>query len=191
MRTLAFLSLMLLCACERIDYIELSPAEVTFKQSNNQTWLEAKCMARNGTRAVKARVNWSVKDPEVAKVDARGLLTPVGDGETEVIARVGDVEARATVKVVYVARVEVMPKELTLKEGDDSAKVSVKAFRNNGKEITGRAVALSSADKKIVQIVGGGAILPLDPGTTLVNVQVDGARASVQVTVEADKQKNK
>jgi hypothetical protein len=48
---------------------------------------------------------------------------------------------------------------------------------------------LTAADKKIVQIVGGGAILPLDPGTTTVDVQVDGAHASVQVTVEADKSK--
>lgn len=191
MRTLAFMSVLVLSACERIDYIELAPSEVVFKQPNNQTWLEAKCMARNGVRAVKARVAWSVADPAVAKVDNKGLLSPVGDGETEVIARVGDVEARAPVRVIYVDRVEVEPKVLTVVEGSPAASISVKAFRKDGKPITDRSTMMTSADKKIAQIVGEGTILGLDPGTTTVTVQVDGARASLQVVVEADKQPKK
>lgn len=191
MRALALFSLLLLSACERIDYIELAPSEVVFKQPNNQMWMEAKCMARNGVRAVKARVSWSVKDPSVASVDGKGLLTPKADGETEVIARVGEVEARAPVQVIYVDRVEVEPRVLTVTEGAEAVKLTIKAFRKDGKPITDRSSTLTAADKAIAQIVGDGAILPLDPGTTTVDVQVDGARASVQVIVEADKQKKK
>jgi hypothetical protein len=165
-------------ACEKIDYIELVPTDVVFKQSNNEMWMEARAMARNGVRAVKARVAWSVGDGAVAKVNAKGLLQPVGDGETEVIARIGDVEARVPVHVVFVDRLEVEPKEITLK-----------AFRKNGKPITDRSVTLTAADKKIVLITGSGEISPLDPGQTTVAVQVDGASASVKVTVEADKSK--
>jgi hypothetical protein len=68
-------------------------------------------------------------------------------------------------------------------------KVSVKAFRKNGKPITDRSVTLTAADKKIVLITGSGEISPLDPGQSTVTVQVDGASASVKVTVEADKSK--
>jgi len=176
-------------ACEKIDYIELVPTDVVFKQSNNEMWMEARAMARNGVRAVKARVAWSVGDGAVAKVNAKGLLQPVGDGETEVIARIGDVEARVPVHVVFVDRLEVEPKEITLKDTDSAVKVSVKAFRKNGKPITDRSVTLTAADKKIVLITGSGEISPLDPGQTTVAVQVDGASASVKVTVEADKSK--
>ncbi len=191
MRTLALaiVSIVLCSACEKIDYVELAPSEVVFKQPNNQQWMEAKAMARNGVRAVKARVSWSVGDANVAKVDAKGHLTPVGDGDTEVIARVGDLEARVPVTVIYVDRVEVEPKELTIKEGAEAVKVTVKAFRKNGKPITDRSVTLTAKDKTVVQIVGDGAILALDPGSTTVDVQVDGARASLQVTVEPDKAK--
>ncbi len=190
MRTLVwFVSLVLFAACEKIDYVELAPSEVVFKQPNNQQWMEAKAMARNGVRAVKARVAWSVGDGAIAKVDAKGLLTPVADGDTEVIARVGDVEARVPVSVIYVDRIEVEPKTLTIKEGAEAVKVSVKAFRKNGKPITDRSTTLTAKDKTIAQIVGDGAILPLDPGTTTVDVQVDGARASLTVIVEADKTK--
>lgn len=189
MRSVALISVVLLSACEKIDYIELVPSEVVFKQANNEKWMEARCMARNGVRAVKARISWSVKDPTVASVSEKGLLKPVGDGDTEVVAKVGDVEAHVPVTVIYVDRVEVEPKQVTIKEGAEAVKLVVKAFRKNGKPITDRSTALSAQDKKIVQIVGDGAILPLDPGTTTVDVQVDGAHASVQVTVEADKTK--
>ncbi|MDP1828693.1 MAG: Ig-like domain-containing protein [Archangium sp.] len=189
MRTLAFMSVLLLSACERIDYIELEPAEIVFKQAKAEKWLEAKCMARNGARAVRTPVSWSVKDPTIATVSAKGLVQPVGDGETEVIARAGDVEARATVQVIYVDRIEVEPKELTIKEGAESVHVKVRAFRKSGKELSDRKALYSSADRKIVQIVGDNAILPLDPGTTTVKIQVEGATASVQVTVEKDKTK--
>lgn len=190
MRTLGFLSaVVLLSACERVDYIELVPSEVVFKQPNNEKWMEAKCMARNGVRAVKARVTWSVKDTSVAEVNEKGLLKPVGDGETEVIAKFDDVEARVPVSVIYVDHIEVEPKQLTMKDTDEAAKLTVKAFRKNGKPITDRAVTLTAADKKIVQVVGEGGLMPLDPGTTTVDVQVDAARASVQVTVEQDKTK--
>jgi hypothetical protein len=189
MRTLAFMSVLLLSACERIDYIELVPTEVIFKQPKAETWLEAKCMARNGARAVKAKVGWSVKDPSVAAVSNKGLVTPVGDGETEVIAKVGDVEAHAVVQVIYVDHIEIEPKVLTIKEGAQSVHVTVTSYRRNGKVLADRKPMFSSADRKIVQIVGDNALLPLDPGTTTVNVQVEGARASLQVVVEPDKQK--
>ena len=189
MRTLAFLSVLLLCACEKIDYIDLVPADVTFKAPTAQTWMEAKCMARSGARATRTPVSWSVKDPSIAAVTAKGLLTPVADGETEVIAKAGDVEARATVQVIYVDRIEVEPKVLTMKEGEQSTHVKVRAFRKSGKELTDRKALYSSADRKIVQIVGDNALLPLDPGTTTVKIQVEGATTSLQVVVEPDKQK--
>jgi hypothetical protein len=191
MRTLALLSVLsLLAACERIDFIELEPADVVFKQPNNQQWMQAKAMARNGVRAVKARVVWSVGDESVAKVDAKGLLTPVGDGETEVIARIDEVEARVPVHVIYVDKVEVEPKELVIVQGSPSQKVTIKAFRKNGKLIEGRSAIMSPEDKNIARVAGGeGEILGLDPGSTTVSVQVDNAKASFKVTVVEEKTK--
>jgi hypothetical protein len=181
----------LLSACEIVDYIELKPSDVVFKQPNNQQWMEAACMARNGVRAVKARVEWSVADPAIASVNQKGLLTPKASGDTEVIAKFGDIEARAPVHVIFVERITVEPKELVTKEGADAATLQIKAFGKDGREITDRTPTLSSQDKKIAQIVGKGGILPLDVGSTTIDVQVDGAKASVKFTVEADPALNK
>jgi hypothetical protein len=113
----------------------------------------------------------------------------VGDGETDVIAKVGDIESRAKVQVIYVDKIEVDPKELTMKEGQESQHVKVTVFRRDGKVLTDRKAMFSSADRKIVQIVGDNALLPLDPGSTDVKIQVEGATTSLKVIVEADKQK--
>lgn len=188
MRPLALLSVaVLFVACEKIDYIELEPSNVVFKQPNNQQYLSAKAMARNGVRAVKARVGWSVVDPSVAKVDGKGLVTPVGDGETEVIAKIDDIEARVPVQVIFVDRVEVEPKELTLVQGSPAAAVKVRAFRKNGKELTDRTPMLTSENKAVAQIVGSGEILALDPGTATIVVQVETVKTSLKVNVEAEK----
>ncbi len=188
---LACFGSLLLVACEKVDYIEIVPADVEFKQANNPLWLEAKCMARNGARATQARVKWSVNDPAVATVSAKGQLSPVASGETEVIATYRDVEARVPVHVSFVERIEVEPKALTLKEGQEAASVAVKAYGKTGKLITDRSIGLVSKNKNVVQIVGNGGILPLDPGEATVEVSVDGVKQTVSVTVEKDAAKKK
>ncbi len=178
-----------LTGCEQVDFIELSPSTIDFKQLNNEKFVEAKCMARTGVRAVKAQVTWSSKDPSIATVTPKGLVKPMKSGTTEIIAKYGDVEARSTVNVILVERIEVEPKVVTLKEGDSAYHPTVKAYAADGRLLTDRQVTLSTKDKAVAQIVGGGDILPLDPGSTQIDVQVDAVKSSLQVTVEADKAK--
>jgi len=180
-------SLALLCV---VVMLELAPTDVVFKQPNNTQQMEAKAMARNGVRAQRPNLVWSVGDESVAKVTPKGVVSPVADGDTEVIVRVGDVEARVPVHVIYVDRIEVEPKELTIIQGSPSQKVSIKAFRKNGKLIEGRSAIMSTVDKNVARVAGGeGEILGLDPGTTDVTVQVDNAKTTFKVTVVEEKAK--
>ena len=188
---IAIVSVVLCSACEKIDYIELAPAEIVLKQPNNAVWVEAKPFSRAGNRAKHASINWSVGDSAIAAVSEKGQVTPVADGDTEVIAKIGDVEARVPVRVIYVDHIELDPAELVLTEGAEAASVKVSAFRKNGKAITDRSTVMKVADKAIAQVVGSGQILPLDPGTTTIDVQVDNAHASLKVTVEAEKKDDK
>jgi hypothetical protein len=183
-----------LTACERVDYIEIVPSELEFKAHGQQQYLETKCMARNGVRAVKARVTWTVKDPTIASIDAKALVKPIASGETELIAKYDDVEARVPVRVLFVERLEVEPKVLVIKEGDESVALTVKTYGKDGKVFTDRVATLKTHDQAIARAVTnphgpGSAILPLDPGETTFDVQVDGITASVQVKVEKDTKK--
>lgn len=181
-----------LSGCEVVDYIELVPASVTFKQPNNSVFVEAKCMARTGVRALKAKVAWSVKDPEIATVDEKGKVTPVKSGHTEVIAKYGDIVAAVPVEVLFVEKMTVEPLKLTMTEGDAAVPLNVKAFDYQGRELRDRKPTVIAKDRKVVAIVAAGtAIMPLDPGETTVDVQVEGKAASVTVVVEADKKTKK
>lgn len=177
-------------ACDQVDYIEIEPGEVFFKQANNEAFLSARCMALTGKRAEKAEVDWSVADPEVATINRRGQLKPLKTGNTEAIARYGSKEARIPVSVVFVERIELNPTNLTFVEGDPARTVEVKAFDNKGTWLKDRKPTFTSKDKAVVS-VGGGGILPLDPGTATVEVNVEGAKANLTVTVEPDKKSKK
>jgi hypothetical protein len=178
------LALFVLTSCERVDFIELSPSAIELKQANSQVWVEAKCAARSGVRATKAHVEWSVRDPTIATVSSKGLVKPVASGETEIVARHGEIEARAQVRVAFVERIEVEPKKITLAEGQEAAQVVVRAFGKDGRQLDGRTVNLSSRNKSVAAIVAGSSILPLDPGATEVDVLVDGVGKAIEVVVE-------
>ena len=180
------LALALGAACVPVDYIELSPSLVTFKQPHNTVWMQAKCMSRAGMHNVQAKVTWSVKDGTVAEISPKGQLRPLKSGRTEVVAAYDDVVAMAPVEVVFVERVEVEPKELTLTEGAPSVTLAVKAFGADGRELGDRRPTLESSNKKIAQIASGGAIMPLDVGEAVIDVKVDGKAVQVPLKVQAD-----
>ena len=50
-------------------------------------------------RDLTRHLQWTSLNPEIARVDARGQVTPVADGTATIVAAGGSVEARTTVKV--------------------------------------------------------------------------------------------
>jgi hypothetical protein len=175
------------CACDKVDYIEIVPADVEFLSRGESKNLSAKCMSRAGNRAERAVPTWRVKDPEIAEINAKAQLKPKKSGVTEVIAKYDDVEAAIPVRVKFVEKIEVQSPTITLVEGGDAQPIRLKFLGLDGKDLGKRGATYAVKDKAIATIVGGDSVLPLDPGTTTVDIQVDGITASVGVTVEADK----
>ena len=86
---------------QQIDYIQVTPDVVTFKNRNEDKWLSAMPKSHKGTEYPQD-VSWSVKDPSVATIDAAGKVRPVKSGRTEVVASLGDVKAMVPVEVVLI-----------------------------------------------------------------------------------------
>ncbi len=174
-------------ACDNVDYIELEPAAVTFKEATERKFLEAKAMSRAGKRNTMVKIVWSVKDPAIASVEPNGEVRPLKSGFTEVIARTsGNIEARCLVNVLFTEQILVEPKAITVTEGAAAVPVKVTSLGFDGRVLDGRKAVMSSRDQKIAQIVGGNQILGLDPGSTTVVVKVDGKTAEIAVVVEAE-----
>lgn len=174
-------------ACDKVDYIEIQPADVEFQSRGESKNLSARCMSRAGKRAERAMVSWSVKDSEIAEVSQKGVLKPKKSGSTEVIAKYDDVDAAIPVKVSFVEKLQLAQPTLTLKEGAEAVPIQLKFLGLNDKELTKRGATYAPRDKQVAAIVGGNSVLPLDPGKTVIDIQVDGITASLEVVVEEDK----
>lgn len=178
-------------ACDKVDFIEIQPSDVEFQSRGESKNLSARCMSRAGKRAERAMVVWSVKDADVAEVSAKGVLKPKKSGVTEVVAKYEDVEAAIPVKVTFVEKLEVVTPPITLTEGAEATPIVLKFLGLNNRELTKRGATYSPRDTKVAAIVGGNSVLPLDPGKTVIDIQVDGIAASLEVTVEQDKTQKK
>jgi uncharacterized protein YjdB len=185
-----FLAASTLLACDKVDYLELSPEAVVLKQPNTEVWVQAKAMAHTGKQAPRVMIAWSVKDPSIATVDDQGKVRPVKSGHTEVIATHKSITASVPVDVLYTEKVDVEPKEVTVTEGGDPIELKAKAFDYLGRPLKDRTPTYKSSDAKVVSM-GQNAVFGLAPGSAVVDVQVDGAKTSVKVVVEADKAKPK
>jgi hypothetical protein len=174
-------------ACDKVDFIEISPADVEFQSRGESKNLSARCMSRAGNRAERAMVTWRSKDPEIAEVSAKGVVTPKKSGVTEAIATYGEVESAIPVRVSFVEKVQVLNPLISMKEGAESIPIQLKFLGLQGRDLGKRGATFSPKDKKVAAIVGGNAVLPLDVGKTTIDIQVDGITASVEVTVEEDK----
>ena len=182
----ACLLLLVVSACEKIDYIELDPAEIVMRQPNNEVWLVAHGKSRQGRPGIRVVVGWSSADPSIATVDNTGKVKPVKSGHTEIIAKYGDVEARVPVDVLYVEKISVEPTELKLVQDGESVELKARAFDWRGKEIKDRTPTFNGSDPKVISVAQN-AVFGMGPGTATVTVQIDGVKTTVPVTVEPAK----
>ena len=179
-----------LLACEKVDYLELAPEAVVLKQPKGEVWVQAKAMSHTGVQAPRVMIGWSIKDPSIATVDEKGKVRPLKSGHTEVVATHKSITASVPVDVLYVEKVEVEPKEVTVTEGGDPVELKAIGLDYLGRPLKDRSPTFHSSDPKVVSM-GQNAVFGLAPGSGVVEVQVDGAKASVKVVVEADKTKPK
>jgi hypothetical protein len=186
MKRLLPLLLLLGVSCDKIDYIEIEPDSLVFKQLSNEQWLVAHGKSRQGRPGLRVVVAWSSADPSIATVDEKGKARPKKSGHTEIVATYRGVEARIPVDVLLTEKIDVEPKEVTVKVGEEPVELHVKSFDYLGKEQKDRTTTYHSNDEHIVTM-GQNAVYGMNAGETLVTVSVDGVKYDVKVKVEDDK----
>lgn len=92
------------CSEPRVTTIELSPSSVTLDAIGATQQITASLKDQNGN-PISEMVSWSSGDPNVATVNASGLVTAVANGTTTVKASAGGVTASAQVVVAQAAGV--------------------------------------------------------------------------------------
>ncbi len=171
-------------ACRQgIDYIQVSPDVVAFKNKNEEKWLRAMAKSHTGTEYPQVNVAWSVKDSSVATIDKTGKLHPVKSGRTEVVASIGEVKAVIPVDVILIEKMKVEPELLVLEEDGEPGDFKVRFFDYLGRELRDRKATFSSSDKKIVTVAEERAF-PGSAGMAKVEIRAGELRQVVEVKVK-------
>ena len=173
--------------------VEVTPREVTLAALGNTAALTARVLDAQGNEISGEAVSWSSVSPEVATVDAAGVVTAVVNGRATVTASASGVSGEATVDVWQRAvSVAIDPGEVELTSVDETAELTLRAFDANGHEAPGGGditgiFAWRSGNLNVATVssVGGltAEVRAIGAGTTTVTVTLDDGRLSATATV--------
>ena len=137
--------------------VEVTPGEVTLASLGDTAALTARVLDAQGNEIVGQAVSWSSVSPEVATVDAAGVVTAVANGRATVTASASGVSGSTTV-IVYqrAVSVDIDPGEVELTSVGQTALLTLRAFDANGHEAPGggdlRSWAWRSANPSVATV---------------------------------------
>lgn len=174
---------------EPVRSIAIEPDPVELRTSES-VQLTAVAYDASGERLEGRTVEWSVGNDFVATVDEEtGLLTAkLREDSTEVIARHGEVEGRATVIVTKkVADIEIRPEAPVVVREKGSLQLEAVLRDEGGRILEGRAATWSSSDEAIATVDAEGLLRGIAPGEVEIAASADDVTATAPVTVQPEK----
>ena len=139
----------------------------------------------SGNKVTGRRITWSSSNPNIAAVDANGVVTGVNYGNTVITARADDATAQTTVTVQpAVASVVLFPANGSVPLGS-TQNLTVAVTDANGSALLGRSVAFSTSNPSIATVNGNGTVLAVAVGRTTIQalVVLDGISGTATVDV--------
>lgn len=121
-------------------------------------------------------------DETVAKVDQNGIVTAVGDGQTNVTITCGALSIDVTVICDFSARIELSQSEVEFTSLEETVQLQL---RNLGES---DVVTWKSSDEKVATVDDNGNVKPVGDGVCTVTAEMDGQTymATITVNTKAD-----
>jgi hypothetical protein len=161
----------------------IEPSVATVRLAPGQRFrLDARVYSRTGDERTGERVTWSSAAPNVARIDADGMVSAGNAaGRTTITAAAGNITLRVPVEVVAqrVASLSLEPARIDARQGD------VLKFRATARDAQGGAIADLSTSWSFSPGEGmidqGGAFVGYEPGEYLVTATQGGRSATALV----------
>ena len=127
---------------------------------------------------------WSSADPKIVTISDTGVLTSVGPGKTNIVAKIGDVQGGCEVQVTVkdIARVELRPSTALVRVGDSQHFV-VTAYGADGVAINDAAASYSSSNSAVASVDASGVAMGHKAGAATIKVQLAGSTAEASLLV--------
>ena len=129
-------------------------------------------------------VAWSSSDERVASVSPEGVVTAVGAGRANIVAKLGDIQSAAEIVVDPrpLSRVVLIPATALVRVGD-SQHYQVAVYDATGREIEGAAARYTSSNPEVATVDPTGVASGVKTGVATIRAQVGNVTAEATVIV--------
>jgi uncharacterized protein YjdB len=161
--------LLIFSGCTReVTWINLEPKSVELNKQGETFQIKAAALDKENQPLPDAILTWESSNPAVAVVDANGLITAKGSGNT-VIAAISENGEKAVVqcKVAILAAIKIEPDVLTLKVGD-RLELEAKALNEKNELFEDQNVGWASSDHSVAFVDDIGGVTAVAPGEATV-----------------------
>lgn len=177
--------------------VTLTPSSETI-EVDEKTTFSAKAFDIDGNELGNRQIKWSSTDESIAEVDDSGEVTGKSTGDVEIVAKSEGVEARASLKVTekQVESVKIFPTgAVNIDKGNSAVLTALPHDREgnplckqkdakNATDPCGRKSTWTSGAESIATVNGSGEVSGKSVGTLKVFVEIEGVRASKEVTIQ-------
>jgi uncharacterized protein YjdB len=131
-----------------------------------------------------AQVTWTSLKPQVATVDAKGLVTAVAPGTATLVAKLGDLQAACDAAVAFhdIARLELHPSTAIVRTGELQT-FEVVGFGADGKSIEGLSAVFTSSDPTVAKVDPVGLVTSVRAGTATIRASLGSLTAEATLLV--------
>lgn len=166
-----------------VHRLTVTPTHDTAAAIGDSLQLAALVTDVRGAALLGVAPSWTSGDPRVATVDQAGTLVSRAPGSTDIILRIGELEARARIAVVQrPAELQLPDTLLTVAEGERRL-ASVEVGDARGNPIEGAAVRWETADAAIAAVDSAGEVSGVSPGRSALTATFGQLRAALPVAV--------
>jgi uncharacterized protein YjdB len=172
---------------QRVTAVEVTPATALLAAFGAASPFTAVGRDANGFPVPDLEIAWTAADPVVATVDAAGLVTAIGNGETSVTAAVDGVVGSALVTVRQaVATIAVSPPAATFAALRETLQLTALARDANGNGLARPVTFTWSSDRPDVATVDAatGLATAAANGAATVTASAEGVTGAGSVTVD-------
>lgn len=176
---LALVSLALAACRPKPSEIRITPAKLTLYGPGHSETLKYEVYDKKGTPLPGMTVSWTSDKPNVAKVDANGLVRSVTPGRAVMTASFQNLTSSAAVEVIDVASIMVSPNRMTL-VGAAGSKMVLSAEIKDAK---GSPLSLKpkwvSGDPNVAAVDADGVVTSAAEGRTTIIANLGSDLSSV------------
>lgn len=167
-----------------VKAIEVSPPSVRLVGPRG-TQIPVQAVVKNSkNRPVQIALTWTSSAPGVASISADGLVTSAGNGQTLLIAKVGDVQgaSEVTVELRDIAKIEIRPATALVRVGD-SQQFEIVAYGPDGRSIEGASALFASSDPAVATVNISGHASGIAAGASTIRAVLAGVTAEATLIV--------